>query len=242
MKALGLDPSLRAYGWAYHNDEATGRLRRASSGHEETLPSTIPVARFMHFRSMVGKLIRDYNPDVIGIESPAYSAGPFQTIHFGLMMFSLEAAFEARKDCVLFDPATLKLLARSDPKLKKGQMSKLDMQRVVSFDTMDPSLIDNNEADAYCVAMFAARLKRVLNGSVQPSSLTPSEKHVFLGRKKISPGRKIKRMAHVFRENSRFFRFSSVPVGDVSLPKRSEIRPELMTFLNELESDEKLSV
>jgi len=68
---LGLDPSLRSYGWAVHDNTKTGPARRVASGHEGTLPSTVPVARFMHFRALVKDLIAKYNAEVVGIESPA---------------------------------------------------------------------------------------------------------------------------------------------------------------------------
>jgi Holliday junction resolvasome RuvABC endonuclease subunit len=239
MRTLGLDPSLLAYGWAVHESTASGLARRVASGHEGTLPSTVPVARFLHFQSLVASLIEEYRPEAIGIESPAYHAGPFQTIHFGLMMFSLVPAFEARLDCALFDPSTLKSLAKGDPLKKKGDMSKLDMQRVVQRDTMDPTVIDNNEADAYLAALFAARLIELVHGSITPTVLTPAEQRVFLlktRKAKTLTGVKTRRIGHVFRENSRFFELSRVPKGSVSLPKKSAIRAELLKFLEDLES------
>ena len=245
MRALGLDPSLSAYGWAIHDSSVSGKERRIVSGHEQTLPSTVPVARFMHFRTMVRNLLMEYDPDVVGIESPAYDAGPFQTIHYGLMMFSLEVVFERRKDCVLFDPATLKMLAKADPSVRKGTMTKLDMQRYVQLDTMDSAVIDNNEADAYCVGLFAARFMETVSGSVDLSSLTPSEQRVFLGRKRVvttANGKKVRRIAHAFRENSRYFAFSKIPPGNVSLPKKSDIPSSLTDFLESLEGDGKSRV
>jgi Holliday junction resolvasome RuvABC endonuclease subunit len=241
VRVLGLDPSLSAYGWAIHDDEKTGQKRRLASGHEGTLSTTVPVVRFMHFRSLVGSLIQRYKVDAVGIESPAYQAGPFQRIHFGLMMYSLEAIFERRLDCVLYDPATLKLLAKGDPEKRKGDMSKLDMQRKVQLDTMDPNVIDNNEADAYLIAKFTARFSRFRSGDLDPASLEPSEKRVFLERTrrvKTMTGVVRKRVAHVFRENSRFFNFSQIPRGEVSLPSKAAIKPELLEFLAAVEDAE----
>ncbi len=242
MRVLGLDPSLSAYGWAVHDDERTGRLRRVASGHEGTLPSTVPVARFMHFRALVAFLLKRYKVDLVGLESPAYQAGPFQRIHFGLMMYSSEAIFEKRLDLVLYDPATLKLLAKGDPAKRKGSMSKMDMQHKVQLDTMDPSPIDNNEADAYLVALYAARFKRLRDGTIDPALLEPSERQVFLERTrrvKTAAGMVTKKIAHVFRENSRFFTFSKIPIGDISLPEKSAIRPEVLEFLDSLNPDDK---
>jgi Holliday junction resolvasome RuvABC endonuclease subunit len=240
LLVLGLDPSLSAYGWAIHDPGAAGMERRVASGHEGTVPSTVPVVRFTHFRAMVAGLLDRFRPDLVGIESPAYQAGPFQRIHFGLMMYSLEAIFERRKDCALFDPATLKLLAKEDTKLRRGPMTKMDMQRRVQIDTMDPSVIDNNEADAYIVARSAARFFLMQSGALRPEDLTPSEKSVFLMRSrrvKTVRGTVTKKVAHTFRENSRYFSFSKIPAGSTCLPGKSEVNPDIVKFLEDVEPE-----
>jgi len=241
MITLGLDPSLRSYGWAVHDSSATGRSRRIESGHEGTLSDVVPVARFLHFQALVENLLRRFPMiEAVGIESPAYDAGPFQSIHFGLMMFSQVPVFEYRKDLVLFDPATLKYLAKEDPLKKKGIMGKADMQRKVQLDTVDTKIIDNNEADAYMMAVFTARFLEMQSGSIHPSSLTPSEKAVFLKRSrkvKTSTGIKVKKVAHISREGSRYFKFSNIPQGSVKLPQKTAINPKLMKFLEDSESD-----
>ena len=230
MRSLGLDPSLTGFGWAIHDSGAQPNRRRVASGHEETLPEHVPVARFMHFRSLVQDVLRRFEVDVVGIESPAYGGGPFSETHFGLMMFSLEAIFEARKDCVMFDPTTVKLLTTG-----KSNAGKFEMQKAVQIDTMDPSSIDGNEADAYCVARFSARFMELVRGSIQADELSKQERHVFLDRKKrrkdASGGTSTVRSAHLFRENRRFFAFSKVPEGNVCLPNKSRIRPELLQWL-----------
>ena len=237
MRVLGLDPSLSAYGWAIHDDEQVGTKRRVISGHEGTLPNTVPVCRFMHFRALVASLLNRYDVDLVGIESPAYQAGPFQRIHFGLMMYSSESVFEKRLDFVLYDPSTLKMLAKGDPK-KHGIMSKLDMQRRVQIDTIDPVSIDNNEADAYLVAKYAARFMRLKRGDIKPTDLEASERSVFLERSrrvKTMKGVVTKRVAHVFRENSRYFQFSSIPAGQITLPAKTAIEPSILSFLESLD-------
>ena len=230
VRSLGLDPSLTGYGWAVHDSSAQPSRRRVASGHEETLPEHVPVARFMHFRSLVRDLLQRFEVDVVGIESPAYGGGPFAETHFGLMMFSLEAVFESRKDCVMFDPTTVKLLATG-----KSNAGKLEMQKSVQLDTVDPSMIDGNEADAYCVAKSAARFMGLVRGSVKAEDLSQHERHVFLDRQKrrknASGGTSTVRSAHLFRENKRFFAFSRVPEGNVCLPDKSKIRPELLLWL-----------
>lgn len=239
MLVLGLDPSLRAFGWCIYNSEASPKRRIVESGHEGTIVSTVQVARFMHFRAMVENLLFSHKIEAVGIESPAYGGGPFSEIHFGLMLFCLEVVFKKRIDCVLFDPTTLKYLAKEDPKLRKGKFNKIDMQKYVAIDTDTPKLIDNNEADAYCIAKFCSRMIGFSAGKISPEELTPSELSVFLGRsktRKILGGAKItKRTAHVFRENNRFFRFSKIPEGRVDLPKKESINPSLLKFLEDLE-------
>lgn len=229
MLTLGLDPSLRAYGWCVYNSNAPPKLRRVASGHEGTIPLTVPVARFIHFRSLVSDLLRRFEVEAVGIESPAYSGGPFSENHFGLMMFSLEAVFQRRKDCVLFDPTTLKHL------VGKSTFTKSDIQRHVQLDTMSTTTIDNNEADAYCIAKFCARFSEVKNGKLRPDDLTLNEKSVFLTRskkrKRMDGSLSIQKTAHVFRENSRFFQFSKVPIGDVSLPDKSAMNGSLIDWL-----------
>jgi Holliday junction resolvasome RuvABC endonuclease subunit len=238
MLVLGLDPSLRAFGHCTYNSEATPKRRIVDSGHEGTVISTVQVARFMHFRAMVENILSMHKIEAVGIESPAYSGGPFSETHFGLMLFCLEAVFKRRIDCVLFDPETLKYLVKEDPKLRKGKLGKIDVQRYVANDTDTSKLIDDNEADAYCIAKFSSRMINFSNGKIPPEELTPSEFSVFLGRtktKKILGEKKIvKRTAHIFRENSRFFRFSKIPEGRIDLPKKEDINSDLLKFLENI--------
>lgn len=217
----------------YDSSAERPRDRLVASGHEGTLSDVVPVARFMHFRSMVEELLRRYAVDVVGLESPAYGGGPFSETHFGLMMYSLEAVFEVRKDCVLFDPVTLKSMAAGS-----GNASKAEMQRAVQLDTMNPDPIQSDEADAYCVARQAARFMMLRAGELGPDDLSPKERRVFLERKRrrkkvLGKAVTVKRTAHIFRENSRFFTFSSVPAGDVKLPDKSMINPGLLNWLEE---------
>lgn len=224
MISLGLDPSLRAYGWCVHNSEENGKNRRVDSGSHSTTSDMVPVVRFMQFREMVGDLIQKYHPQVVGIESPAYD-GPFQVIHHGLLLFSLESIFKHRKDVTFFDPSTLKSLVRGNSS-KKGQINKIDVQRFVSLDMMDPKLLPNDEADAYALGYFAARLFGVLDGSVPPGSLSESEKRVFIEKTrkiKTLKGSVVKPNAQIYRENSRIFRFSKLGSNEIQLPKKSSI-------------------
>ena len=238
MRALGIDPSLLSYGWAVIDSLAIGKKRLIASGHEGTLKSIVPVARYIHFRSLVADLLKRYKVDLVGLESPAYGGGEYSERHFGLMMFSLEAVFEKRKDCVLFDPATIKFLTG------KGKADKQDIQRYVQLDQMNPNPMQSDEADAYCIAKFATRFMELRQGIIQPCDLTENEKRVFLKREKkiqYSTGIKItKKTAMIFRENNRFFRFSQIPKGNIKLPNQDQIRPEILKWLNNSEIIEDL--
>lgn len=231
MISLGIDPSLRAFGWCVYTYESDSHII-LGSGHEASFKYDVPVARYTQFRSLVEILIQKYDPDCIGIESPAYNAGPFQSIHFALMMYCLEAAFEARKDVVMFDPATVKFLAKRNP--GKSLFGKAEMINHVKQDVLDLDGIDNNEADAYVVSKYASHFFQVRDGVCDLSKLEQNEYKVFAGRvRKSKKGSEVvtKPMAHLFKENNRFFRFSQVPKGSVKLPKISQIDPSIVHYL-----------
>lgn len=186
----------------------------------------------MQFRSLVASLLRRYEVQAVGIESPAFESVNAST-HYALMMFSLEPIFERRRDCVLFDPMTLKLVVTG-----KGNADKSDMQRFVQLDTMQSKVLDNNEADAYCIARAAARFTQCMQGELTPDKLSAHEARVFLTRqrkrKKNDGSIGVKQVAHAFRENSRWFQFSKIPVGSVDLPMKSSIDPNLLNYLESL--------
>jgi Holliday junction resolvasome RuvABC endonuclease subunit len=228
MHILGLDPSLRSYGWAYLDSNRKDNL--IASGHEGTFSSMVPVVRYIHFRSLVSSLLSNFQINLVGIESPAYGGGEYSERHFGLMLFCLEPIFNARIDCVLFDPTTLKYLTG------KARASKQDMQRFVRLSRMATSDLQSDEADAYCVAYFSYRFMQLKNGVISPSDLTDAERWTFLERKKKEKksilSHNMKRTAYIFRENSRFFNFSQIPVGNIELPTKQEINADLLQWLD----------
>jgi Holliday junction resolvasome RuvABC endonuclease subunit len=238
MISIGFDPSLRSFGWAVIDTSEKGMKRRVESGHCATTSSECQPARYIHLQNLVKSILNKHpEADVIGVESPAYSGGPFQSIHHSLMMFSLAEIFVARKNCVLFDPSTREYLVRNN---KKGRISKLDVQRFVQIDTLDPVIIQNDEADAYVIGLFAARFMELKQGIITPDELSPAEMHKFISmtkKVKTLKGVKIKHVGHVFRENNRYYEFEKVPPGSVSLPDKTVIRPEILTFLEDLEDE-----
>lgn len=224
MIALGIDPSLTAFAYAVHDSSAQNFARRIASGHETTQSTEVLAARLANLRSYTRDLLRSY-PDieVVGIESPAYSAGPFAHTHFALMQGCLEVAFEFRKDVVLFDPASLKYLAKRDPSKFKGKVDKSTMQNFVKLDTTNPETIKHDEADAYVVAYFAARFMGLLRGMIPAEALDPAEHHKFVGSSKTvktSIGTRTKKTALLYRENQLFFQYSRIPPGSIEMPQK----------------------
>lgn len=237
MKTLGLDPSLTAFGWAIYDSNAVGLARRVASGHEKTLPSQVSVTRYMHFRSLVCRLIKEYGPQRVSIESAVLDGSPFSPIHYGLVLFCLEAVFDARIDVVLFDPSTLKSLISGHLGAKR-KMFKSDMQNFVKLNTMDSNIIHDGEADAYCLAFEGDRFFNTISGNIDISKLNESEIRTFISKKKMVKtlkGKVARNTSHAFRENSRWYNFSKIPRGDVYLPEKSAVHTDLLTFLDQQE-------
>ncbi len=215
MIVLGIDPSLSAFGWAVHDTDSVGKQRRVDSGHISLPKDVVDVYKYTHIREVVNKIINEYGVCCCGIESPAYGGDPFQTTHHTLMIFSLESMFNNRKDCVLFDPSTVKFLSRTNSICGPRVMDKSEMQRVCQIDTLDSSVIDNNEADAYMVAKHAGRFFSFKKSLIQVSDLNTAEKHVFIEKVKKSIGGKKRKNGLIFKENANFFLYSNVPIDSV---------------------------
>lgn len=228
MRAAGFDPSLSSYGWTVYDDEASGLEQIVASGHVATKSTTVPVARYCHFRSVVQDILSRFNVDVVGLESPAYGGGAFSERHFGLMMFSMESIFAHRKDLVLYDPSTVKYIATGN-----NQASKSDMIRQAQIELKTTKSLQSDEVDAYHVAKHALRFYKLKNGLIRPEDLTKEERRVFLERTKKSKGTfgKLKRTAQIFRENNRYFMFSKVPEGETLLPKKDQVNQDLLKWL-----------
>jgi Holliday junction resolvasome RuvABC endonuclease subunit len=211
--ALGLDPSLRGFGWCIHNASTTGKDRVFARGRWSTSSKTIWVERYVLLRKEVQDLLDRYLlVEAVGVESPPFGELWSEGL-YALFLVVNEAIWSRRKDVVYFDPSTVKMLTKEDPSIRKGKMFKSDMIDAAKADTGIPKW-NSDEADAYHVARFAARFWMLLRGEIQESDLTPSEYrafariHTFMrGKRK---GETIKTGA-MFKENQRFFRFSLLP-------------------------------
>jgi hypothetical protein len=212
MFVLGLDPSLTGFGWCIHNSDVVGKNRVFARGKWVTSPKTIFVERYVVLRQKVQDLLDQYLLiDAVGVESPPFGELWSEGL-YGLFLMVNEAIWSRRRDVVYFDPVTLKMLVKEDPKIRKGKMFKSDMIDAARADT---GIVKWNadEADAYHIGRYSARFWKLMRGEIEAEDLTPSECRAFIrihtfkrGKRK---GQTIKTGA-VFRENQRYFRFSSL--------------------------------
>jgi Holliday junction resolvasome RuvABC endonuclease subunit len=213
MLSLGLDPSLRGFGWAIHDNGATGKARLVDRGLWATSPKEIFVVRYMTLRELLSDLLKK-NPEItwVGVESPPFGE-QFSEGLYALFTYVNEAVYLARRDVVHFDPGTVKMLAKVDPALRPGKMFKSDMVDMARLDTTVQKW-NHNEADAYLIALYSSRFWQFQGGTLPLTELTPSEYKAFArvdtfvrGAKK---GLTVNKGA-VYKENRRFFRFSQIP-------------------------------
>jgi len=213
MITLGLDPSLTGFGWCIHNSVVVGKDRVFAKGRWSTSPKTIWVERYVTLRRELQDLLDQYLLiENVGVESPPFGELWSEGL-YALFLVVNEAIWSRRKDVVYFDPGTLKMLAKEDPKIRKGKMFKSDMVEAARADT-GITRWNSDVADAYHVARFAARFWKLLRGEIGVDDLTPSEYQAFA---KIHTFKRGKRKGQtimkgaMFKENQRYFRFSLLP-------------------------------
>jgi hypothetical protein len=211
MIALGFDPSITGYGWCIHDSEAEGVNRIVAKGLLTSSAKTVFVKRFMDFRDRLTELLTTH-PEIecVGIESPVYGE-QWSPGAYALFVYTNEVVYTLRKDVVYFDPGTVKMLAKIDPRVRKGKMFKTDMVEAARNDTGFKGRFNHNEADAYHVARFAARFFLRLDEKITDDDLTPSEYRAFSRVHTLKKGERAGETVYcgaIFKERSRFFRFS----------------------------------
>jgi Holliday junction resolvasome RuvABC endonuclease subunit len=209
MITLGLDPSLSGFGWCVHDSSKLGAERIVQSGVVSTSPKTMWVKRYVDLREEVRKLLDRYLiVEAVGVESPAYGE-LWSEGAYGLFLMVNEAIWSKRKDVVHFDPSTVKMLAKGDPRSRKGKMHKSDMVDAAKAET--GRRLNHNAADAYHVARSAARFWMLFKGQITEADLLPAELHAFTRIHTFVRGKRagvtVKHGA-IFKEDQRFFRFS----------------------------------
>jgi hypothetical protein len=199
-------------GWCVHDPWAEGKGRVIAKGRFSTTAKEVFIARYLWLRDCITGLLLKY-PEVriVGVESPPFGELWSEGL-FGLFLYVNEAIYLQRRDVVYFDPLTVKALAKEDPSVRRGTMFKADMVSMAQADT-GISRWNNDEADAYHVARFAARFWLLLEGEIEEDVLLPSERHTFMRTHTFVKGKhagETTRDGILFREKDRFFRFSQV--------------------------------
>lgn len=212
MITLGLDPSLTGFGWAIHDSSVVGEGRVLAKGVIST--SGLFVRRYMLLREGLKEILRAY-PEIqnVGAESPPFGELWSEGL-YGLFIYVTEAVFVSRKDIVFFDPSTLKMLVRMDPKIRRGTIDKQDVIEAARVDTTIKRW-NHNEADAYIIGRSAANFWKFLEGTLAEDELTPSEAQAFLGKARRDG---VRTGGLSSKENERFFRFSKLAETDTEIP------------------------
>ena len=213
MITLGLDPSLTNLGWCIHDSEAGGPARVVGRGLISTPAKDIFVTRYMFLREGVGRIL-DEHPEIeaVGVEAPVFGE-QWSPGAYALYVMVCEAIYTRRKDVVFFDPGTVKMLAKGDPKIP-GKMFKVDMVNAARADTGIKGAFNHNEADAYHVAKSTARFWLFLSKKIVEGDLTPAEHEAFAKIYTFKRGERAGQtvlMGAAFKEGRRFFRFSALP-------------------------------
>ena len=211
MVVLGLDPSLRNYGWAFHDTEATGRDRCPARGRFQT-PAKMPfIDRYIFMRESLRELIQEHRPDRVGIESPVFN-DMWSEGMYGLFLYSNEALKLERMNVAFFSPGQLKANARSFLDRPKGwKMLKGDMVEAAKLDAGNKGRWNHNEADAYWAALVGTRFWQFYAGELDMGDLTPVEAHQFAKIHTYQRGAKAGKTVKsgiIHREEDRFFLWS----------------------------------
>lgn len=212
MITLGLDPSLTGFGWCVFDSSGTGERRVFAKGRWSTSPKTVWVERYVLLREALKELLDRYLLiEAVGVESPTFGE-QWSPGAYALFAMLNEAVWSRRKDVIYFDPVTVKMLTKVNPKLRKGQMFKSDMIDAAKAET-GISRWNSDEADAYHIAKFAGRFWMLLSGEIKVSDLTPAEYQAFAKEHTFTKGKREGQTVQsgaMFKERRRFFRFSQL--------------------------------
>ena len=162
-------------------------------------------------RESLRAVIQEHKPDRVGVEYPIMNA-MYSEGMWGLFLYSCEALRAEGMDVVFWSPLQVKAHARDTLDRPKGwKMDKIDMVEAAKADCA--ARMNHNEADAYLVAVLAARFWEFHSGILEEGGLTETESkyftkvHTFTRGKKA--GKTIKKGV-IHRESDRFFMWSQL--------------------------------
>jgi len=213
---LGLDPSLRNFGWVLITDEGDF----LDKGMMKTEASMMFVSRYIFLREglreIIQKIKETYPEETlqVGIESPIFN-DLYSEGMYGLFLYSNEALMQEKVDTVYLTPNQVKAHASLFLNRPKGwKMQKADMVDAVKKATegQGAKRWNHHQADAYWVGRVASRFWKLINGEIEKTELSELEKKHFTDYEKYVRGKKagqIKRKGITFKENNRFFIWSN---------------------------------
>lgn len=222
MQVLGLDPSLRQFGWAIHETTADGSGGCVDRGRFRTSAKQLFIDRYCQLRENLRDLLRRTGICRVGLEFPVFN-DLWSEGMYGLFLYCCEALRGEKRDVVFLSPMQTKAHARLFLERPKGwKMMKGDMVEAASAHaggTWLPGLAgegarlrwNHNEADAYWAAVVAGRFYHLLDGDLESGDLTAVERKQFTEIHTFQRGKKagttVKR-GILYREDERFFRWS----------------------------------
>ena len=213
MRILGIDPSLTAFGWAMHDTtpQLGAPARCLNRGRFSTPAQMEFVSRYITMRESLRSLIRQEQPDKVGLEFPVFN-NLFSEGMYGLFLYTCEALKTEGCDVVFWSPLQVKAHARETlGRPAKWQMMKPDMVEAAKSDTGGKGKWNHNEADAYLVARLAGRFWSFLEGSIPEDNLSTTERKYFAEVHTYTKGDRAGEVVQrgvMYRENERFFRWS----------------------------------
>ena len=216
VRVLGLDPSMRNFGWAVVDTQAQARRRLVTKGTFHTDADDFFLDRYEHLEAELTALLeRRSTIRIVSMEAADVFGASYSEGAYALYVIAMRVLRAARRDVVLFGPLQLKALARGymgGPEMSKADMVEAVKRLVARRNEFHVKLrINNHEADATIAGWYGARFFELLCGELTPDDLSGAEQHMFLRERQITKGPRKGmsiRKGLTFREGDRYFLFS----------------------------------
>lgn len=214
---LGLDPSLRNFGWVLMTDDG----QYLDKGMMGTTAEMMFVDRYICLREGLREVVQKIKVERpgetlrVGIESPIFN-DLYSEGMYGLFLYSNEALMLERVDTVYLTPNQVKAHAHAFLNRPKGwKMQKGDMVEAAKSATegQGAKRWNHHQADAYWVGRTAGRFWQLVYDEIEDHELSELEVKQFTSLEKYLKGKKagrIKRMGITHKENDRYFRWSDL--------------------------------